>query len=107
MRMLALELAIDDRGEDARVDIAAAQDEADLASAEMRGVGQHRREPRRARAFGKRLLMGEIGHHRALDIALADQAHIVDNCLQMAMVRSVTFLTAMPSASVEPPQRAG
>ena len=55
--VLALEFAIDHGGEDPRIDIAAAQDEADLAAAEMRGIGQHRREPGRTGAFGQRLLM--------------------------------------------------
>ena len=72
------------------------------------GSAKHRRKAGCARTFGKRLLMGEIGHDRALDVASrrpgARRRHTV---WQMAMVRSVTFLTAMPSASVEPPQRAG
>ncbi len=55
--MLALELAMDDGSENARIDIAAAQDEAHFAAAEMRGIGQHSGEAGGARAFGKRLLM--------------------------------------------------
>ena len=108
MRMLALELAIDHRGEDPRVDIAAAQDEPDLAAAEMGGVGHHRREPRRAGAFGQRLdLVPDRPSPRARYRSRRRGARRRHSCRQIAMVRSVTFLTAMPSARVEPPQREG
>jgi hypothetical protein len=53
--LLALKLAIDDRGKDARVDIAAAQDKAHLATAEMPRIGQQQRKSRRSGTLGNRL----------------------------------------------------
>src|SRR5260370_458531 len=44
------------RGEQARVDVAAAQDQPDVAALEEIGIGEQRRQPRRTRAFGRRLL---------------------------------------------------
>ena len=76
--MLAFELAQDDGSEDTGVDIAAAQDEADLAAAEMSRISKHRGEACRTRTFSKRLLVGQIGHDGALDVALPDKAHIID-----------------------------
>src|SRR5215208_210916 len=73
----ALQLAGDDRGQDAGVDVAAAQHEADFSSAEVRGVGHYRCKARGSRTFGKRFDVGQIGHHRAFDIRLSDQADIV------------------------------
>ena len=56
MRSFALELAHHDRGQDARIDVAAAQDQPDLAAAESLRLGQHRRKPGGAGAFRHGLL---------------------------------------------------
>ena len=78
MRSLALELAHHDRGENARVDVAAAQDQPDLAAAESLRLGQHGGKPGRAGAFRHRLLQGEIGVDRALEMRLVDQHDLGD-----------------------------
>src|SRR5205814_10434944 len=76
--VFALEFAIDDRGQNARIDIAAAQYEPHRATAKMGGIGEHRGESGSSRSLGQRLLMREIGHHRPLDIRFPDEPHIVD-----------------------------
>src|SRR5215208_6676522 len=73
----ALQLAGDDRGQDAGVDIAAAQHEADFSSAEVRGVSHHCGKACGARTFGKRFDVSQIGHYGAFDVGLADEADIV------------------------------
>ena len=78
MRLVALEFAHHDRGENARIDIAAAQDEADLAAAEALRLGQHGGEAGGARAFRHGLLQGEIGVDRALELRLVDQHDVGD-----------------------------
>ena len=75
---LALELAHHDRGENARIDVAAAQDQPDLAAGEALRVCQQRREPGRARAFRHGLLMRQEGVHGALQMGLLDQQHVGD-----------------------------
>jgi hypothetical protein len=56
-----------------RVDIAAAQDEPDLAVAEALRRGEHGRKAGGARPFHHDFLQGEIGVHRALEMGLVDQ----------------------------------
>ena len=65
--VVPLEFAHHDGGEDTRVDVAAAQDEADALALEALGLRQHRREARGAGALGHRPLQGRIGVHGALD----------------------------------------
>src|SRR4029079_11550531 len=76
--VLALELAIDYRGENARIDIAAAQHQADFALAEMSGVAESGGATGGPSALGLRLLVRQVSHDGALDVASADEAHIVD-----------------------------
>ena len=59
--VVALELAHHHGGEDARVDVAAAEHEADALALEALGLRQHGRETRRARAFRHGPL---VGSHR-------------------------------------------
>ena len=60
-------------GENARIDVAAAQDQPDLAAAESLRLDQHGGEPGGARAFGHGLLQREIGIDGALEMRLVDQ----------------------------------
>ena len=76
--VLALELAHHHRGKNARVDVAAAQDQPHLAAAEPVRPGQHGAEPGRAGAFRHRLLQGEIGVDRPLEMRLVDQHDLGD-----------------------------
>ena len=73
MRRFALEFAHHDGRQNARIDIAAAQNEADLFAAEALGLGQHGGEAGGARAFRHGLLQGQIGVDRALEMRLVDQ----------------------------------
>ena len=65
-------------GEDARIDIAAAQDQPDFAAAKALGLRQHRGEPGGARAFGHGLLQGEVGVDRAFEMRLINQHNVGD-----------------------------
>ena len=106
IRSLALELAHHDRGEDARIDVAAAQDQPDLAAAEALRLGQHRGKPGGARAFRHRLLQREIGVDRALDDAPRRPARSrTTSSRTIGSVSLPTFFTAMPSASVGAAER--
>src|SRR5687767_9275389 len=71
--VLALELTHHDRRQDTRIDVASAQDEADVAPFETLGFRQHRRETRRTCAFGHGLLKRQIGVDGALDVLLVHQ----------------------------------
>ena len=100
---LAGELARQHAGQQARVDVAAAQHEADLAALEAPGVLQHGGEARRAGALDDRLLDVDQQAHGVLDLRLATPAR----CRRPAGARSARVmrpgaLTAMPSASVSP-----
>ncbi len=71
--LLALQFAHHDRGEDTGIDIAAAQDQADLFAVEAFRLGQHGGEPGGACALGHRLLLGQEMIHRLLELRLADK----------------------------------
>src|SRR5262249_9329587 len=68
--IFALEFAHHDRRQDPRVDVAAAQDQPDLAAAERLRLGQHCGEAGGARTFRHRLLQGQIRIHRPLEMGL-------------------------------------
>ena len=74
--LLAFELAHHDRGEQTRIDVAAAEYEADLLALEALRLREQRREPRGARALRHRLLQGEIGVHRTLDVLFVNQHNV-------------------------------
>ena len=74
----ALQFAHHDGREDARIDIAAAQDQADLAAAESLRLGQHGGKPGGAGPFRHGLLQREKGIDRALDQRLVDQNDVAD-----------------------------
>ena len=101
--VLALQLAHHDRGQDARVDIAAAQDQPDLAAGEALRVREQCREPGGAGAFRHGLLVGEEGVHGAFEVRLLHQQHVGDERAHDRLGQPPTFFTAMPSASVGPP----
>ena len=67
--------------EQAPVDVAAAQHEADLAAAEPLGIAHDRREAGGAGALGHGLLDLEQLQDRGLDRGLLDQQHVVDQAL--------------------------
>ena len=76
----AFQFADHDRGEDARINVATAQDQADLAAAKPGPLGQHGGEAGGARPFGHRLLQREKRVDGALEQRFVDQnnvAHIV------------------------------
>jgi hypothetical protein len=66
--VVAFQLTHHDRSCDTRIDIAAAQDEADFPALEARRIGEHGGEPGGAGAFGHGLLQREEGIHRALEL---------------------------------------
>ena len=77
--VVALELAHHDRGENARIDIAAAQHQPDaLARESASGSASMRGKPGGAGAFRHRLLQGEIGVDGALEMLLVDQHDVGD-----------------------------
>ena len=76
--VLALELAHHHRGQDPRIDVAAAQNEPDLAAAEALRPGQHRAQPGGAGALRHGLLQGQVGVDRALEMRLVDEHDLGD-----------------------------
>ena len=70
--------ALDDLGQHQRLDVAAAEDEADLLAGEARRLLHQRREADRAGAFDDRLLDLEQHQDRLLDVVLGDQDDVVD-----------------------------
>ena len=68
--VVTLQFAHHDRGEDARVDIAAAQNQTDLAAAEELRCREHRGKAGSTRPFRHSLLQGEICVHSALKMSL-------------------------------------
>ncbi len=70
--------ALDDRRQQQRVDVAAAQHQADLAAAEALRVLQQRRQPGGARALDQGLLDLQQHHDGLLDVAFVDQHQVVD-----------------------------
>ena len=69
--------ALDDGGQQQRVDVAAAQHQADFPALEALRVFQQRRQPGRARAFDHGLLDLQQHQHGLLDVALVHQHHVV------------------------------
>ena len=65
-------------GQDARIDIAAAQNQPDLAAAKSFRLDQHGGKPGGAGAFRHGLLQREIGVDRALEMRLVDQHDLGD-----------------------------
>ena len=70
--------ALDDRGQQQRVDVAAAQHQADLAAGVARRVLEQRRQPGGAGAFDHRLLDLQQHQHGLLDVAFVDEHEVVD-----------------------------
>ena len=70
--------ALDDLGEHQRLDVAAAQDQADLPAGEARGLLQQRRQADGAGALDDRLLDLEQHQDRLLDVVFGDQDDVVD-----------------------------
>ena len=77
-RPRACQRAQDHRREDAQVDVAAGEHEADLAAAEPVGVREHRREPRDAGALDDDLLDLERERDRVLERVLGHEEQVVD-----------------------------
>jgi hypothetical protein len=95
--------ALDDRGQQQRVDVAAAQHQPDGAAGEARLVLHQRRQPGRAGAFDQRLLDLQQHHDGCLDVALVDQHHVVQVRSGSRPVTLPGVPTAMPSAMAQPP----
>ncbi len=72
------EIAQQHIGEQPGVDIAAAQHQADLLACKPLGIGQHRRETSRARAFDHGLLDLQQQRNRVFERRLANQQDLVD-----------------------------
>ena len=70
--------ALDDRRQHHRIDVAAAQHDADLAAGEARLVADQRRQPNRARTLHHRLFDLQQHHDRLLDVAFRHQHDVVD-----------------------------
>ena len=70
--------ALDDLGQQQRLDVAAAQHQPDAAPGEALAVLHQRRQADRAGALDHRLLDLEQREDRHLDVALVDQQHVVD-----------------------------
>ena len=68
-------------GEQARVDVAAADDKADVLATERRGIGHEGGKTRRARAFGHRLFDGEQQGDGALKFGFRHQNDVIDQRL--------------------------
>ena len=75
---LARELTGQHAGQQPRVDVAAAEHQADRAALEARRIGEHRRQAGGAGAFGHGLLDGEEKAQRLLDLLLGHEHDIVD-----------------------------
>ena len=75
---LARELARQHRGDQPRVDVAAAQDQTNLLAGEARGIGHDRRKARGAGALDDRLLDRDQGRDCALELGFADERDVVD-----------------------------
>ena len=76
--VVALEFAHHDGGEEAGVDVAAAEHEADAPARETLRLGEEGREPRRTGALGHGALEGGVGGDRALDGRLLDEDDLCD-----------------------------
>ena len=70
--------ALDDLGQHQRLDVAAAEDQADLLAGEARRLLHQRREADRAGALDHRLLDLEQHQDRLLDVVFGDQDDVVD-----------------------------
>ena len=100
---LAGQLARQHAGQQPRVDVAAAQHEADAAADELVAHLEGGRQAGRAGAFHHRLLDVDQQAHGVLDLGLGHQHDVVDQLAhhRPAVMRPGAF-TAMPSASVSP-----
>ena len=74
----AREFARNDRIEDARIDVSAAQDDADVALGKTLGLSENGSETRCAGAFGNAFVQIEEGDDRVFHISLAYEHDIVD-----------------------------
>ena len=75
---LAREFAGQHRGDQPRIDVAAGQHEADMASGKPLRRCQHRGKADGARAFHHRLFDRDQHRHRAFDLILRDENDVVD-----------------------------
>ena len=73
MRRFAFQFAHHDGRQNARIDIAAAEDQADAFAGKAQRLGQHGGQPGRARAFRHGLLQRQVGVDRAFELRLVDQ----------------------------------
>ena len=92
--------ALDDLGQHQRIDVAAAQDDADFLAGEARRLLHQRRQAGRAGAFDDGLLDFEQQQDSLLDVALGDQHDVVDSARDDRQRQRAGRLTAMPSAIV-------
>ena len=77
-RCVAHQLAGQHRGQQARVDVAAGDDQAALLAAEPLREGQQRRQRRRAGAFDHGLLDVAVERDGAFEERLFQQQHVLD-----------------------------